>query len=117
MSPFTVIVIIVAFMAFYCGPSIIAYYRRAEDLQQIVLLNLFAAYTGVGWVMAFVWALTGRRATEHPRSVTYFQGVAWHDDAPSVPTKAELARMNYEAMFPPEEREYPTHPGRREPHF
>jgi len=41
---------------FYFLPSIIALVRSKRDTLAIFLLNLFLGWTGVGWIVALVWA-------------------------------------------------------------
>jgi hypothetical protein len=43
----------------YFLPTIIAAARRARGLVGIILLNLFAGWTGIGWVIALIWSLVG----------------------------------------------------------
>jgi hypothetical protein len=92
----------------------------------ILLLNFFLTPTLLGWMFALDMALSAPRGIKYPAGAFYFHGVAYPhdpddpDDAPPFHTETEREtreRRNYEAMFPPEERGYPTHPGRREPHF
>ncbi len=51
----TIIILIISF-AIYFLPSIIAKARKHSHKLAIFFLNLFAGATGVGWVVAFVWA-------------------------------------------------------------
>ena len=41
----------------YFLPSILALARSKRDTLAIFLLNLFLGWTGVGWVVALVWAV------------------------------------------------------------
>lgn len=47
----------------YWTPSIVAWARRIPGVAQVVIVNLFLGWTGVGWVVALVMALrpTDRR--------------------------------------------------------
>ena len=47
--------------AMYFLPTIIASSRNARSMTGIVLVNFFFGWTGVGWIVAFIWALTGER--------------------------------------------------------
>jgi len=42
----------------YIAPSIIAKLRGKKNFLAIAALNVFLGGTGVGWVIALVWALT-----------------------------------------------------------
>jgi hypothetical protein len=44
-------------VAMYFLPTIIGAARRATGLVGIILLNIFAGWTGIGWVAALVWSL------------------------------------------------------------
>ena len=41
---------------FYCLPSIVALSRRHPRAGDIVVLNILAGWTVVGWLIAFVWS-------------------------------------------------------------
>lgn len=40
----------------YFVPSMVAYGK--QQFNQIVVLNLFLGWTGIGWVASLVWALS-----------------------------------------------------------
>lgn len=40
----------------YFLPTIVALVRSKRDITAILLLNLFLGWTGIGWVVALVWA-------------------------------------------------------------
>jgi hypothetical protein len=42
--------------AFYFLPSIVALVKRKRNALAIFFLNLFAGWTGVGWLIALIWA-------------------------------------------------------------
>jgi hypothetical protein len=44
-------------LVMYFLPSLIALGRSKRDLLAIFLLNLFLGWTGIGWVVALVWAV------------------------------------------------------------
>lgn len=43
----------------YFLPTILAAVRHTKSILGIVLLNIFAGWTFVGWIIALVWSLTG----------------------------------------------------------
>jgi hypothetical protein len=49
-------------LALYFLPTIIAAARRAKNLVVILLVNIFAGWTGVGWIVALVWSLVDASA-------------------------------------------------------
>jgi Superinfection immunity protein len=51
-------VVVGLLFAVYVTPSIIAARRKKANLVAIVVLNLVAGWTFIGWVVALVWALT-----------------------------------------------------------
>lgn len=46
-------------LAFYFTPTIVAAFRRHPSLLPIVLVNFFAGWTVIGWIITFIWALSG----------------------------------------------------------
>ena len=44
-------------LALYFLPTIIAAVRHAKNFVVILLVNIFAGWTGVGWIVALVWSL------------------------------------------------------------
>ena len=49
-------------LAMYLIPTIIAFARHHPSRVAIAIVNLLFAWTIVGWIVAFVWALMGRRS-------------------------------------------------------
>jgi hypothetical protein len=49
----------------YCLPSVVAFTRQHRHLSWICLLNITAAWTVVGWLLALCWALTAPQKREH----------------------------------------------------
>ena len=47
-----------AIAVLYMVPSIIAYNRNHNERNAIIVLNIFAGWTVVGWIIAIVWAVT-----------------------------------------------------------
>ena len=45
------------FLAVYFLPTIVALARSHHNAVAILLLNLFLGWTGIGWVLALIWAL------------------------------------------------------------
>ncbi len=48
--------ILVLATAIYFLPAIIAHSRRAKNTSAILVLNLLAGWTIIGWIVAMVWA-------------------------------------------------------------
>ncbi len=44
------------FLVIYFAPSLVAVVRRHRDTGWIILLNIFAGWSGLGWIAALVWA-------------------------------------------------------------
>lgn len=42
----------------YFLPSVIASSREHKNKPAIVVLNLFLGWTGLGWIVALIWAFT-----------------------------------------------------------
>lgn len=57
-------VIIIGVPALYFLPSIVAKSRRHKDGSAIFMTNLLAGWTGLGWLIAFVWSFTGNVEAE-----------------------------------------------------
>jgi len=49
-------ILIIILMVVYFIPSMIGWNKRNSDA--IVMLNLLAGWTGIGWIIAMVWAST-----------------------------------------------------------
>ena len=47
----------VAFLIYFL-PSIVAFSRRHHNRMAIFVLNLFLGLSGLGWVIALIWAFT-----------------------------------------------------------
>lgn len=58
------IVILGIALAIYFVPWIVAANRGHPSIFPIAILNIFAGWTFVGWVIALVWACTGKAASE-----------------------------------------------------
>jgi hypothetical protein len=57
MSNAGVIVFWIVAVAIYWIPTAVAAVRRAQGTAQVVVVNLFLGWTGIGWVVALVMAL------------------------------------------------------------
>lgn len=57
-------VLIIAIIAFYFLPAIIAFNRKHNNAAAILVLNLFLGWTFLGWVVCCVWAFTDNVAKE-----------------------------------------------------
>jgi len=55
---FVEILFIVIAVAGYFVPSIIA--RKKSHFKKVLLLNIFAGWTLIGWVAALIWSLNGK---------------------------------------------------------
>jgi hypothetical protein len=67
-----VIAMIVAGVAFYALPSIIASRRRHREALPIMAVNLLFGWTFIGWALALVWSLTSNvEAPPQYRPVEY----------------------------------------------
>lgn len=55
----------------YFLPTILAAARGNHSTLGVGLLNFFAGWTFIGWIVALVWALTGERDYPHVVYVPY----------------------------------------------
>ena len=53
----------------YFTPTIIAAFRKVENLLVIIIVNTLAGWTFIGWAGTLVWAITARKKTEQPDSL------------------------------------------------
>ena len=44
-------------LTLYFLPAIVAYNRKKNNANSIFILNLFMGWSGIGWVIALVWAV------------------------------------------------------------
>jgi hypothetical protein len=58
------IILILPSLAIYFVPTIIAVARRTRNALGIVLLNIFAGWTFLGWVAALVWSIVDQRQAQ-----------------------------------------------------
>jgi Superinfection immunity protein len=52
-------------LVFYVLPSVIAVCRKHHNAAAIIAVNILLGLTGIGWVVALVWALTAVDSREH----------------------------------------------------
>ena len=48
-----------AIVVLYLAPAIVAYLRRHRSAHAILFLTVALGWTGLGWLVAAIWALTG----------------------------------------------------------
>ena len=48
----------------YFVPTIVAAIRRANNLIGIIILNILAGWTFLGWVASLVWAIVAEKKTQ-----------------------------------------------------
>jgi Superinfection immunity protein len=68
MSGLAVFIIAVFIIVLYFVPMIVAYKRNHRQGMAITVLNLFAGWTALGWIVALVWACTSDVLPSRPAS-------------------------------------------------
>ena len=68
MSGLAVFIIAVFIIVLYFVPMIVAYKRNHRQGMAITVLNLFAGWTALGWIVALVWACTSDVLPSKPTS-------------------------------------------------
>ena len=53
------LILVIAAVAFYLMPSIIAFNRDHSARFAILFINLFSGFTGIGWIACLVWSFSG----------------------------------------------------------
>ena len=61
MHWFVTVVLLIVFAAIHFVPTFVAFAQQHHNRVAIFVLNLFLGWTGIGWVIALVWALTAVR--------------------------------------------------------
>ena len=61
-----VFVVLFIGLPIYVLPTIIAAVRKTKNLVAIILLNLLAGWTFIGWVASLVWAIVDTKRPEPP---------------------------------------------------
>jgi len=51
-----VLIVFGTFALLYFLPTIVALVRKQPRIKAIVLVNVFAGWTAIGWILAMVWA-------------------------------------------------------------
>ncbi len=59
IGPWEIGLILLIFSPVYFIPTIVAVVRHAKQKLGIILLNIFAGWTFIGWVIALVWSIAG----------------------------------------------------------
>ena len=44
----------------YIAPSLVALGRKHEQLAMVVVINVLLGWTGLGWLIALIWAAVGK---------------------------------------------------------
>jgi hypothetical protein len=57
-------VIIIAAVAFYWTPSVVAWRRGARNLGSIIVINFFGFIAGIPWIIALAMALADPKRAE-----------------------------------------------------
>ncbi|WP_421846220.1 superinfection immunity protein [Novosphingobium sp.] len=58
--PHLIVLLIVLPLSF--APTIIAFSRKHAKKWLVLALNLLAGWTGIGWILALIWAIIGKPA-------------------------------------------------------
>jgi surface polysaccharide O-acyltransferase-like enzyme len=53
------VVLLLIMVPLYFLPGFIAFRRRHRNRVAILVINIFLGLTGIGWVVALIWAFTG----------------------------------------------------------
>ncbi len=65
LAPFNLILLLIG-MAVYLLPTILALYRNCHATSWIIMVNILAGWTIVGWFAAIGWAAAGKAETYSP---------------------------------------------------
>ncbi|MFH1002863.1 MAG: superinfection immunity protein [Chloroflexota bacterium] len=55
------ILMVLPTIAIYFTPTIVAIFRRARHLPGILVLNILAGWTFLGWLAALIWSIRDRK--------------------------------------------------------
>lgn len=47
-----------ALVCIYFIPAALAYHRRHKNRLSVLMLNIFLGWSGLGWIVALIWACT-----------------------------------------------------------
>jgi hypothetical protein len=64
-SPALALLVLVAFLACYFLPTLIAAIRGKLGTGGVFFVNLFLGWTVVGWFVSFIWACSGRTESDN----------------------------------------------------
>jgi Superinfection immunity protein len=83
-DPMLGFIYLVVLMAFYWIPWVVSRMRHHHDSGAIFVVNLFFGWTGIGWIIALVWAMTGNvpRPMNVNVTVSDQRRRGWDDDRP-----------------------------------
>jgi hypothetical protein len=62
VEEFLTIGVTIALLFVYFAPAIVAIRKRNRSAPGILVFNLLAGWTGLGWALALIWALKGAQA-------------------------------------------------------
>jgi hypothetical protein len=73
-------------LVLYWLPTAVAAFTKHRNIAGVALVNCFLGWTGIGWVLALVWALWNDKPSVPPAGtpVTYGYGVTWGSGYPSA---------------------------------
>lgn len=63
---FATVIAWIILLSFYFMPTIIACVRGHHNQNAVAAMNFFLGWTFLGWIIAFVWALTNEKKPEPP---------------------------------------------------
>lgn len=55
-----ILVMLIFTLGMYFLPSIIATTHRHKNIIPIILLNIILGWTFIGWIIAFIWAISNK---------------------------------------------------------
>ena len=58
MEGFGAVLLVAFFIAMYFVPTGVAVFREHKQSLAIFLTNLLTGWTGIGWIIAIIWAAT-----------------------------------------------------------
>ncbi|MDB5623691.1 MAG: superinfection immunity protein [Devosia sp.] len=76
---YTVLIVIYAIVALiYFLPTLVAWKRKSPNLSTILLVNLLAGWTVIGWLLPLWWAFKREKFKAHTSDTS--DGTAWDRD-------------------------------------
>ena len=67
------IALLLILAALYFLPGVVASYRNHPSMGGIWILNIFLGWTALGWLIALIWAASGRHPTRSELREQYFK--------------------------------------------